>query len=167
MKRLLILTVILPLLLILGCTQTTRQANETAPIIPVQPAENSAQPLVGNDRDEHGCIGSAGYSWCAAKQKCIRVFEEDCLSAESIKSAIALKYKKPISQVFIRIDKENTEYAKGGVSFAPKGGAGGMFLAAKINGKWELVYDGNGSVDCRKIKANYNFPADMLVNFCD
>ena len=21
-------------------------------------------PLVGNDKDEHGCIGSAGYTWC-------------------------------------------------------------------------------------------------------
>lgn len=35
-------------------------------------------PIVGNDADEHGCIGSAGYSWCEAKAKCIRVWEEDC-----------------------------------------------------------------------------------------
>lgn len=34
--------------------------------------------LVGNDKDEHGCIGSAGYSWCEAKQKCIRPWEENC-----------------------------------------------------------------------------------------
>jgi len=34
--------------------------------------------LVGNDRDAHGCIPSAGYSWCEAKQKCIRVWEENC-----------------------------------------------------------------------------------------
>ena len=34
--------------------------------------------LVGNDRDVHGCIGSAGYSWCDAKQKCLRVWEENC-----------------------------------------------------------------------------------------
>lgn len=33
---------------------------------------------VGGDRDVHGCIGSAGYSWCAAKQKCLRVWEEYC-----------------------------------------------------------------------------------------
>lgn len=35
-------------------------------------------PMVGNDRDEHGCIGSAGYSWCEAKQKCLRIWEESC-----------------------------------------------------------------------------------------
>jgi putative hemolysin len=34
--------------------------------------------LVGNDRDAHGCIGSAGYSWCEAKQKCLRTWEENC-----------------------------------------------------------------------------------------
>jgi|GEM_PF-3435652 hypothetical protein len=34
--------------------------------------------VVGGDKDEHDCIGSAGYSWCEAKQKCLRVFEEWC-----------------------------------------------------------------------------------------
>jgi hypothetical protein len=40
------------------------------------PAEE--EQMVGNDRDEHGCIGSAGYSWCEAKQKCLRTWEEQC-----------------------------------------------------------------------------------------
>jgi hypothetical protein len=35
-------------------------------------------PMVGSDRDEHGCIGSAGYTWCPAKSKCLRVWEEKC-----------------------------------------------------------------------------------------
>lgn len=34
--------------------------------------------IVGNDQDEHGCIGSAGYQWCEVKKKCVRMFEEDC-----------------------------------------------------------------------------------------
>lgn len=41
------------------------------------PGENNP-PVVGNDRDEHGCIGSAGYSWCQEKQKCLRIWEESC-----------------------------------------------------------------------------------------
>ncbi|MCX6798355.1 MAG: hypothetical protein NTX66_04060, partial [Candidatus Falkowbacteria bacterium] len=28
---------------------------------------NNTSNLVGNDRDVHGCIGSAGYSWCEFK----------------------------------------------------------------------------------------------------
>lgn len=34
--------------------------------------------VVGGDKDVHGCIGSAGYAWCTAKQKCLRTWEEKC-----------------------------------------------------------------------------------------
>lgn len=34
--------------------------------------------LLGGDRDEHGCIPSAGYVWCEKLQKCIRPWEEKC-----------------------------------------------------------------------------------------
>jgi hypothetical protein len=32
--------------------------------------------MVGNDRDEHNCIGSAGYQWSEVKKECIRLFEK-------------------------------------------------------------------------------------------
>lgn len=38
--------------------------------------ENTAAPLVGGNRDEHGCIASAGYHWSRVQQRCIRPFEE-------------------------------------------------------------------------------------------
>lgn len=45
--------------------------------------KNSVQaPIVGGDKDIHGCVGSAGYSWCELKQKCLRVWEEPCAKAE-------------------------------------------------------------------------------------
>lgn len=31
---------------------------------------------VGADRDEHGCLASAGYVWCEVQQDCIRLFEK-------------------------------------------------------------------------------------------
>ena len=34
-----------------------------------------APRVVGADRDAHGCIGSAGYSWCARTKKCERPWE--------------------------------------------------------------------------------------------
>eukprot|EP00746_Dinoflagellata_sp_MGD_P137080 gnl/MRDRNA2_/MRDRNA2_70913_c0_seq1.p1 gnl/MRDRNA2_/MRDRNA2_70913_c0~~gnl/MRDRNA2_/MRDRNA2_70913_c0_seq1.p1 ORF type:complete len:108 (+),score=36.10 gnl/MRDRNA2_/MRDRNA2_70913_c0_seq1:107-430(+) len=40
----------------------------------------------GGDRDDHGCIGSAGYVWCESSQKCLRVWEEEC---ESFKKEVA------------------------------------------------------------------------------
>lgn len=33
--------------------------------------------LVGGDRDEHGCIGSAGYVWSQKENKCIRPWVND------------------------------------------------------------------------------------------
>ena len=46
--------------------------------------------LLGGDKDVHGCIGSAGYSWCEAKQKCLRIWEEECSSASSIISEVSI-----------------------------------------------------------------------------
>lgn len=37
------------------------------------------QQLIGGDTDEHGCLIAAGYSWCEAKQKCLRIWEEPCI----------------------------------------------------------------------------------------
>jgi hypothetical protein len=35
----------------------------------------SPAELLGADRDEHGCIRSAGYSWCAREASCVRPWE--------------------------------------------------------------------------------------------
>lgn len=32
--------------------------------------------MVGGDRDRHGCIGSAGYTWSEVLGECVRVFEK-------------------------------------------------------------------------------------------
>ena len=39
---------------------------------------NRKEEMTGGDRDEHGCIGSAGYTWCEPKKKCLREWEEPC-----------------------------------------------------------------------------------------
>ncbi|WP_347468980.1 hypothetical protein [Burkholderia stagnalis] len=41
---------------------------------PTPPAQSSA-PIVGGDRDAHGCIGSAGYAWCESTRQCERPWE--------------------------------------------------------------------------------------------
>jgi len=33
---------------------------------------------IGGSKDDHGCLLSAGYSWCANKQACLRPWEEPC-----------------------------------------------------------------------------------------
>jgi len=49
-------------------------------------------PMVGNDSDSHGCIGSAGYSWCESSQKCIRSWEENCTAQADYLMANALPF---------------------------------------------------------------------------
>ncbi|MCX6786808.1 MAG: hypothetical protein NTU85_03300 [Candidatus Kaiserbacteria bacterium] len=39
--------------------------------------------LIGGQKDSHGCLGPAGYSWCEVKQKCLRVWEESCTATSS------------------------------------------------------------------------------------
>ncbi len=48
--------------------------------------EITNEGMVGLDRDEHGCIGSAGYTWCQVKEKCLRVWEEGCSIEDELKN---------------------------------------------------------------------------------
>jgi len=46
-----------------------------------QAAADAAVPathMLGSVRDEHGCVGSGGYSWCDTLNKCHRKWEEAC-----------------------------------------------------------------------------------------
>lgn len=38
-------------------------------------AHSTLGQMVGSDRDEHGCIGSAGYTWSYALHDCVRLWE--------------------------------------------------------------------------------------------
>ena len=42
------------------------------------PSDENGVIMPGSDSDEHGCIGSAGYQWCEALEKCVRDWEEPC-----------------------------------------------------------------------------------------
>lgn len=46
-----------------------------APDVPLPALGAAATPMPGSDRDAHGCIPSAGYSWCAKTNKCERSWE--------------------------------------------------------------------------------------------
>jgi hypothetical protein len=127
--------------------------------------EINSNQIIGGDRDEHGCLGPAGYSWCEIKQKCLRVWEEECLSpvGEAIKQAFVKKYKKDLTEIKILVSQETTDFARGGVKFAMNNnfGEGGNFLAAKIDNQWKIIYDGNGEISCQLVES-YNFPEEMI-----
>jgi hypothetical protein len=134
-------------------------------------SRDKAGNIVGGDRDEHGCIGSAGYSWCEAKQKCLRIWEEKCDSVAEleVQRILANKYQKAPSEVSVTVIRSDGSHAAGSVMFGESGpGESGMFLAVKTGDKWEVVYDGNGSIDCNKMRQQYQFPDEILrPEFCD
>jgi hypothetical protein len=75
------------------CTQEAKQCpdgsyvSRTGPNCEFTPCLEKGS-LVGNDKDEHGCIGSAGYTWCEDKQKCLKSWEEEC-------DSLIMKIKEP------------------------------------------------------------------------
>jgi hypothetical protein len=59
---------------------TNNKVEAPANIVDITSNVSTTTPdnIVGGDKDAHGCIGSAGYSWCEMKNKCLRVWEEKC-----------------------------------------------------------------------------------------
>ncbi len=86
---------------------------------------------------------------------------------EDIKQILADKYQKTSDKVFLKISGETPQFVKGSVKYDVNEGPGGMFLATKLSGKWEVVFDGNGAVDCQKMKSQYAFPSEILEGVCD
>lgn len=74
MKKINIIILIVCLILVAGAVyfSLTKKAS-------IESNDNSNQ-IIGGDKDEHGCIGAAGYGWCEATRKCFRPFEEFCSS---------------------------------------------------------------------------------------
>ncbi len=141
--------------------QTAKPEAQVPPVV--------KEPLVGGDKDSHGCIGSAGYMWCEAKTKCLRIWEEPCWPevTTALQQAFADKYKKPLADIRVSVGEADATHAKGGVGFSVNGvaGEGGNFLAVKADGKWKIVFEGNGQIACSTL-APYNFPASMIEGFC-
>jgi DNA-binding PucR family transcriptional regulator len=54
----------------IGGTTTAPAATSTS--------EEQQRRKIGGDKDKHGCLIAAGYTWCESKQKCLRTWEEGC-----------------------------------------------------------------------------------------
>lgn len=79
------------------------------------------RPAIGSDRDAHGCIPSAGYSWSALKQQCIQPFDKPDIKLadpdnDTLAVYVLLSGDKSRAEVFAAGLPENTilESIKGG-----------------------------------------------------
>lgn len=158
-------------LVLAGCAIGPKK--EEMVVTPTIVEQEPTEQLVGNDSDEHGCKASAGYSWCEIKQNCLRTWEEKCemgtveTTKEAITAILVKKYNWDKDKVSVQVNKEVDNFATGSVGFGEEVGGGG-WLARKVKGVWEVVWDGNGSVDCQQLKTVYKFPDEILKpGFCD
>lgn len=61
--------------LLIASVMVTACAPEKEASPPAAAVVEQRQSRPGSDRDEHGCIGSAGYVWCARTGQCERPWE--------------------------------------------------------------------------------------------
>ncbi|AUB80725.1 peptidase [Candidatus Thiodictyon syntrophicum] len=66
---------ILALMSLLSVVAGGAMAADVGPSAKVPGVAPPPHGMPGADRDAHGCIGSAGYSWCARENKCVRPWE--------------------------------------------------------------------------------------------
>ena len=144
----------------------------TALVSPSSTPSVSDTSLVGADKDIHGCIGSAGYEWCAPKNKCLRPWEESCTGAqpsdiEAIKQALIQKNGWTNMNIDVTISKNDGTYASGGIKEKGSETGGGYFFAVKDNGTWKIVADGNGTISCASLVPYPNYPTSMIPECFD
>lgn len=136
----------------------------TVPAVQSTPAAD----IVGGDRDDHGCIGSAGYSWCPATAKCVRVWEEGCPQSGDYAEIQAALYKKnrwPSGSVLVTVITNDGTFASGSANATT--GGGGYFYAARKDSAWNIVADGNGIIDCADLHAYPDFPRKLISRCFD
>lgn len=107
------------------------------------------------------CVVSEETRSAETNWRCTGLILPDDPAKEKIEALFKEKYPKYKETLFVTISKETADHARGAITFVA-GEAGGIFLAAKINGQWQLVFDGNGAINCAL--SSYGFPAEMLAD---
>lgn len=82
-----------------------------------------------------------------------------------IKAALVAKHGQNANNLRITISDIQGNYAKGGAS--EPGMGGGMWFAANVFGKWQLVWDGNGIITCNDLLSYPDLPNSMVPECFD
>ena len=103
-------------LILTSCVNSKVENSTQKDSITVNLADSNQEKKVatGSDRDDHGCIGSAGYTWSVLKNECIRVFEQDLQltqkeSKESYTSLAAVVFNADKSKAEIFLANGNPD----------------------------------------------------------
>lgn len=85
---------------------------------------------------------------------------------EQIANALADKNNWKPEEVQVSVNFNDEAYSTGGVTMLGSRG-GGMWFAVKNNGRWQIVWDGNGTVDCDSLNNFPNYPTKLIPECYD
>ena len=85
--------------------------------------------------------------------------DETAAVITAVKAAIVKEHGADANGLTYTVSKIDGNYAQGAAS-AQAGG--GMWFAAKVNGTWQLVWDGNGEILCSDVAPYPDFPKTMI-----
>jgi hypothetical protein len=94
------------------------------------------------------------------------VSDSDLLKT-AMASAISTKNKFSVDSITISVSELSGNYAKGSVNPVTPGPGGGLWFAAKVNGVWKLVFDGNGIITCADLTSYPDFPTTLIPQCFD
>ena len=81
--------------------------------------------------------------------------------SEAIMELFTKKYDRSSEDFVITIHKETDDHIRGSAKFNEEPDKTYLFLAAKQDGKWQLVFEGDEAVPCDVVDG-FNFPEDMI-----
>ncbi len=87
------------------------------------------------------------------------LMQEDSTPQVALELLFQEKYPEYADTLVVNINQATPDHVRGDIIFET-GAPGGIFLATKSDGKWRIVFDGNGSIACDL--AEYDFPKEML-----
>lgn len=118
--------------------------------------------LYDPDQNPYECELLTGYEFPETMTEGCREPEAEftIADAQGIQMAFADIYHKNIEDINIRVSQRTAKHARGSVQFAGEQG-GGMFLAVKDQGTWDIVVDGHGAYECKFVEP-YDFPEEMV-----
>ncbi len=83
--------------------------------VPPQEKPQETPQMVGGDRDEHNCIGSAGYQWSEVRKECLRLFEKgirlnpvDASLNQTVSAFIIFSDDKSKAELFLPTSNKST-----------------------------------------------------------
>jgi len=90
--------------------------------------------------------------------------DENISIVSAVQAALVTEHGPDATSLNVTVSKVEGKYAQGGASGQ---GGGGMWYATKVSGNWQLVWDGNGQIDCSSISLYPLFPKDMIPECWD